>query len=126
MACLNERTPRMEPDGLIWRGEIYDVDLGRPVGHEPAFARPAVVVSSDLLNNSAGNLPIVVPIGSTSYGLRSHVEIQPGPSGLDRLSYARCDQVRVISTERLVSRRGVTALPEIRAIDRALRFILDL
>lgn len=31
---------------MIWRGEIYDVDLGQPVGHEPAFAWPAAVVST--------------------------------------------------------------------------------
>jgi mRNA interferase MazF len=111
---------------LIWRGEIYDVDLGNPIGHEPAFTRPAVVVSSDLLNNSVGDLVVVVPIGSTSYGLRSHIEIEPGSSGLDHLSYARCDQIRVISTERIVARRGVAAIDEVHAIDQALRFILDL
>jgi mRNA interferase MazF len=108
-------------DRLIWRGEIYDVDLGYPIGHEPAFTRPAIVVSADVLNNSAGN-----PVGSRSYGLRSHVEIEPGDSGLDHLSYARCDQIRVISTERIVARRGVTAVDEVHAINQALRFILDL
>jgi mRNA interferase MazF len=113
-------------DRLIWRGEIYDIELGQPVGHEPAFTRPAVVVSSDLLNNSAGELVVIVPIGSTSYGLRSHTEIEPGRRGLDHVSYARCDQIRVISTERIVSKRRVTGPHEILAIDRALRFILDL
>jgi mRNA interferase MazF len=111
---------------LIWRGEIYDVDLGHPIGHEPAFIRPAIVVSADVLNNSAGNLVVVVPVGSTSYELRSHVEIEPGDSGLDHLSYARCDQIRVISIERIVARRGAAAVDESHAIDQALRFILDL
>ena len=111
---------------LIWRGEIYDVDLGRPIGHEPAFVRPAIVVSADVLNNSAGGLVVVVPIRSTSYGLRSHVELEPGGSGLEHPSYARCDQLRVISTERIVSRRGMAGIEEVHAIDQALRFILDL
>jgi mRNA interferase MazF len=66
------------------------------------------------------------PNGSTSYGLRSHVEIEPGGSGLDHLSYARCEQIRVISIERIVARRGIAAIGEINTIDRALRFILDL
>jgi mRNA interferase MazF len=111
---------------LIWRGEIYDVDLGHPIGHEPAFTRPAVVVSADIPNNSTGDLVVVVPIGSTSYGLRSHVEIEPGGSGLDHFSYARCDQIRVISIERILARRGIAAIDEVTTIDRALRFILDL
>ena len=85
-----------------------------------------MVVSADVLNNSAADLVVVVPIGTTSYGLRCHVELEPGDSGLDHLSYARCDQIRVVSTDRIVTRRGIAAVEEIRAIDQALRFILDL
>lgn len=51
-------------DRLIWRGEIYDVDLGHPVGHEPAFTRPAIVVSTDVVNNGPGEIIVVVPVGS--------------------------------------------------------------
>ena len=61
---------------VIWRGEVYDVDLGQPVGHEPAFRRPAVVVSVDTLNNGPGRLVVVVPVTSAAYGLRSHVEVE--------------------------------------------------
>lgn len=111
---------------MIWRGEIYDVDLGQPVGHEPAFRRPAVVVSVELLNNSPGAPVVVVPVTSTAYGLRSHVEIVSGRSGLRDISYARCDQLRVISTERLSARLRVVAPNELHAIDQALRFVLDL
>lgn len=111
---------------VIWRGEIYDIELGQPVGHEPAFRRPAVVVSVDIVNNGPGGLVMVVPVTSAVYGLRSHVEVEPGRSGLGHTSYARCDQLRVISTDRLCSRRGIATPEELRAIDRALRFILDL
>ncbi|WP_026926187.1 type II toxin-antitoxin system PemK/MazF family toxin [Granulicoccus phenolivorans] len=111
---------------MIWRGEVYDVDLGQPVGHESAYRRPAVVASVDILNNSPGQFVMIVPIGSTPYGLRSHVEVEPGSSGLSHTSYARCDQLRVISTVRLSSRRGVVAPDQMRAIDQALRFVLDL
>jgi mRNA interferase MazF len=126
MASLHRRTSGVELDRLIWRGEIYDVDLGHPIGHEPAFTRPAIVVSADVLNNSAGNLVVIVPVGSTFYGLRSHIELEPGDGGLDHPSYARCDQIRVVSTERIVARRGVAAVDEVHAINQALRFILDL
>ena len=111
---------------MIWRGEVYDVDLGQPIGHEPAFRRPAVVVSVDLLNNGPGGLVVVVPVTTAAYGLRSHVEVEPGRSGLGHTSYARCDQLRVISTDRLSSRRGMVAPEQLRAIDQALRFVLDL
>ncbi len=116
----------MGPSGLIWRGEVYDVDLGQPVGHEPAFVRPAVVVSVDFVNNGPGELVVVVPVSSVTYGLRSHVELDPGSSGLDHTSYARCDQLRVVSTRRLSSPRGMVAPNELRSIGQALCFVLDL
>jgi mRNA interferase MazF len=114
-------TPR-----VIWRGEVYQIDLGRPIGHEPAFLRPAIVVSNDIVNNGQGELVVVVPVTSTVYGLRSHIEIATGTSGLEHPSYARCDHIRVVSTIRIRHRRGYIAANETAAIDRALRFILDL
>lgn len=112
--------------GLIWRGEVYNVDLGRPIGHEPGFVRPAVVVSVDILNNGAGGLVVIVPVTSAAYGLRSHLEVEPGGSGLDHTSYARCDQLRVVSRDRLASRRGMIEAGQMRLVDQVLRFVLDL
>jgi mRNA interferase MazF len=111
---------------LIWRGEIYDVDLGVPVGHAPASLRPGVVVSADLINNGPGALVGVVPIISTRYKLRSHVELEPGTSGLEHESFARCDQLRMISIRRLSTQRGRIPTEEMHHIDQALRFVLDL
>lgn len=111
---------------MIWRGEVYHVDLGQPVAHEPAFRRPAVVISVDILNNGPGDLVVVVPISSRDYGLRSHVELEAESTGLDHMSYARCDQIRVVSTGRLSSRMGMVAPGPLHAIDQALRFVLDL
>jgi mRNA interferase MazF len=116
----------MGQPGLIWRGQVYDVDLGQPVGHEPAFLRPAVVVSVDAVNDGPGGLVAVIPISSASYGLRSHIEIEPGLSGLDHVSYARCDQLRVISTSRFAAHHGLVASTELQEIERALRFLLGL
>ncbi|WP_249010343.1 type II toxin-antitoxin system PemK/MazF family toxin [Conexibacter sp. DBS9H8] len=111
---------------MIWRGDVHDVDLGQPVGHEPGFTRPAVVVSADILNNGPGGLVVVVPLTTTAYGLRSHITVEPEASGLDHTSYARCDQLRVISTARLISRRGRIGPDQQHAVDQALRFVLDL
>jgi mRNA interferase MazF len=111
---------------LIFRGEVYDVDLGRPVGHEPGFERPVVIVSDDVINNGPGEMVAVVPIGSTHHHLRSHIELEPGQNGLVQVSYARCDQIRFVSTERLRDQRGMLTLEEMSAVDHALRFVLGL
>ncbi|WP_307856916.1 type II toxin-antitoxin system PemK/MazF family toxin [Mycolicibacter acidiphilus] len=65
-----------------------------------------MVMSVDVLNNGPGGLVVVVPITTAGYGLRSHVELEPEAGGLDHTSYARCDQLRVVSVERLSSRQG--------------------
>ncbi|WP_309621165.1 type II toxin-antitoxin system PemK/MazF family toxin [Salinibacterium sp.] len=126
MGAICGRTHRVGCAGLIWRGEVHYVDLGRPIGHEPAFRRPAVVVSVDILNNGAGGLVVIVPITTRGYGLRSHVELEPEVSGLEHTSYARCDQLRVVSVERLTSRHGMVGPGSMQEIDQSLRFVLDL
>ena len=47
---------------MVARGEVWWIDFGEPVGSEPAYLRPALVVSSDRFNRSRiatviGNLP---------------------------------------------------------------------
>ncbi|WP_371685549.1 type II toxin-antitoxin system PemK/MazF family toxin [Mycobacterium sp. MFM001] len=126
MGAVSGRATRVGRPGLIWRGEVYYVDLGQPIGHEPAFRRPGVVVSVDILNNGPGGLVVVVPITTASYGLRSHVELESESTGLDRTSYARCDQLRVVSVDRLSSRQGMLTADQMQLIDQALRFVLDL
>lgn len=116
----------MGPSDVIWPGEVHDIDLDQPIGHEPGFMRPAVVVSVDILNTGPGGLVMVVPVTSASYGLRSHIEVEPGSSGLDRISYARCDQLRVVSADRLVLRRGMLGLDSLESIKQALRVVFDL
>ncbi len=77
------------------------------------------MVSVDILNNGPGGLVVVVPITTASYGLRSHVELASEGSGLDHTSYARCDQLRVVSVERLSSRQGIVGPDQMRTIDGA-------
>ena len=67
---------------------MWLLDFGTPAGSEPSGRRPAVVVSADRLNESAADVVIVVPCTTTPRGLPSHVEIEPGESGLDEVSYA--------------------------------------
>ncbi|HEX2042751.1 MAG TPA: type II toxin-antitoxin system PemK/MazF family toxin [Acidimicrobiales bacterium] len=79
------------------RGEVWVIDIGTPVGHEQAGRRPAVIVSPDLLNQGPSGVVIVVPLTTTRRDLPSHVEIDVGESGLDHVSYAKCEDVKSIS-----------------------------
>jgi mRNA interferase MazF len=108
------------------RGEVWLIDFGDPVGREQSGRRPAVVVSADPLYKSRAGVLIVIPCTTTRRGLPSHIEIEPGRSGLDDVSYAKCEDVKSVSEQRLVRRLGAVLDETLFAIARALRFLLDL
>lgn len=107
------------------RGEIWWVDFGTPVGHEQGYRRPVVVVSADRLNSSPAGLVIVVPITCTRRGLPSHIEIEPGASGLPDVSYAKCEDVKSVSVQRLTGRSGQAPRAELRRIVDVIGLLLD-
>lgn len=108
------------------RGEIWLVDFGEPVGREQAGHRPALVVSADALNKGPAGLVVVIPITTVRRGLPSHIEIEPGGSGLDDLSYAKCEDIKSISDRRLVTRLGATEPDVMFNVGRVLTYLLDL
>lgn len=108
------------------RGEAWLVDFGDPIGREQSGRRPAVVVSADRLNDSGAGVVIVVPTTTAARGLASHVEIDPSRSGLHEVSYAKCEDVKSVSEQRLIARLGAVDHEAMFRIARALRFLLDM
>jgi mRNA interferase MazF len=108
------------------RAEVWLVDFGEPVGREQAGRRPAVVVSADRLNDSRAGVVIVVPCTTAKRGLPSHVELDPASSGLDKVSHAKCEDVKSISDQRLVARLGTAGHDAMFEVERALRYLLEL
>lgn len=106
------------------RGEVWDLDLGDPIGHEAAFLRPALVVSANRFN--VHRLVAVCPIGRTRKLYPTRVPILVGRSGLDVDSFVQVEQVRTVSTDRLVQRRGSASRTELGDVARILRLLLDL
>jgi mRNA interferase MazF len=85
-----------------------------------------VVVSADSLNEGRAGVLVVVPITTAYRGLPSHIEIDQGRSGLDEVSYAKCEDVKCVSEQRLIGRLGVVGEETMFQTARALRFLLDL
>jgi mRNA interferase MazF len=105
---------------------VWLVDFGEPVGREQSGTRPALVVSSDSLNESRAGVVVVIPITTAHRGLPSHIEIDSLGSGMDEVSYAKCEDVKSVSEQRLVARLGVVDDEVTFAAARVLRFLLDL
>lgn len=108
------------------RGEVWLVDFGTPVGHEQGFRRPAVVLSADRMNSSRAGLVIVVPITRSRRGLPSHVELDAEDSGLRETSYAKSEDIKSVSVDRLVHRVGHAPESSMHRLGVAVHTLLDL
>ncbi|HXC25709.1 MAG TPA: type II toxin-antitoxin system PemK/MazF family toxin [Gemmatimonadaceae bacterium] len=92
------------------RGEIWQVNLSPSVGRETNKVRPALILSVNALNHGPAELVIVVPISTVDKGIATHVRVRSGEGGQTEDAFIKCEEVKSISTERLVRKRG-TAHP---------------
>jgi mRNA interferase MazF len=94
---------------MIQRGDIWNVNFDPPVGAEIRKIRPAVVMSVA----GAGRLPlhIIVPITTGDPRFHQYFWMIAIPvsttNGLDHDSFADAFQVKSVSVNRFVSKRGI-------------------
>lgn len=108
------------------RGEIWVVDLNPVRGHEQAGRRPALVISDDAFNAGPAELIVVVPLTTREKRIPFHVRINPPEGGLKTTSFAKCEDVRSISKQRLVSRWGRVTAATLSSVEDRLRILLRL
>jgi len=113
------------------RGEIRLVDLEPVRGAEADKRRPAVIVSNDGANSTAGRLGrgvlTVVPV--TSNVRRVHpfqVLLAAADTGLRLDSKAQAEQVRSVAVKRIGARVGTVPAVGMALLDEALRLHLSL
>ena len=109
---------------MVNRGEIYLADLGDPIGHEQALGRPVVIISAQAWLDSEPPVLTVLPITRTFRRRSTHVEIEPGPSGLRATSYVKCEDIRAIPPLRLGRRFGVADATVVAQVELILRRLL--
>jgi mRNA interferase MazF len=90
-------------------------------------ARPALVISSDVLNRHALDI-CVVPITSVHHGrFALRVAIKAGDGGLTRESWAKCDQVTTLDKHFLVyPPLGRLSTATLQRIEDGIRLALEL
>lgn len=95
-------------------------------GREQAGRRPCLIISDDRLNRSPADLVIAIPITSKDKGIPSHVEINPPEGGLKVRSFIKCEDIRSISTDRLVKVLGTVKTSTLDNVGQRLRLLLNL
>lgn len=113
---------------MTLRGEVWWVDFGEPIGSQPGYQRPAVIVSSDAFNASPIGTVIVVPLTSNMHhaNLPGGVLVRSKGAGLPKPSVANATQVFTVDRIQLVEQAGIVSRAESEAIDVALRLVLQI
>jgi len=69
----------------------------------------------------------VVPFTTRARGIPTHIEVRPPAGGLHGTSWARCENLRSVSVERLVTGPlGVVPTETLRAVGDRLGLLLQL
>ena len=110
------------------RAELWWVDWSPGRGSEQTGLRPALVVQTDAASGNP-HYPnvVVVTVSTRGRPVPFHVVLPPDPAtGLERTSFAKCEQTMTISKDRLVRRIGQVPPETIEKVAAALRLVLDL
>ncbi len=108
------------------RGEIWLADLNPIVGREQSGKRPCLVVSVDSFNHGHAELVIVIPLTSSYKSIPLHVRIEKGETNLDKVSYAKPEDIRSVSRNRLTKRIGIVNHQTLQTVMDRIRVLLDL
>jgi mRNA interferase MazF len=110
------------------RGELYQANLDPTIGSEQGGTRPVLIVSRNALNVNAP-IVIAVPLTRRVNKMRlypTHVELRAGECGLSKDSVVLCEQIRVISKDRITRRIGQIGAQAMAKVEATLMVTLDL
>lgn len=113
---------------MVGRADVWWVDFGVPLGSEPGYRRPALVVSSDRFNRSRLATVIVTAITSNDRLASSpgNIALARGTAGLEKRSVVNVSQTLVVDRRRLVERLGGLDRSTMGEVDEGLRLVLGL
>lgn len=104
------------------RGEIYYITDRYTIGCEIKGARPGVIVSNDIMNQTSNVVEVVYLTAQTKKALPTHAIV----NATGRESTALCEQVDTVSTLLVGDYCGTCSEDEMLAIERGLLASLDL
>jgi len=93
---------------VISQGDIWWADLSEPIGSEPGFRRPVLIVQGEALNRSRIATAICVPLTSNlKWGdAPGNVLLRATATGLPKDSVANVSQIVAIDQDLLAERAG--------------------
>lgn len=112
----------------MYRGEIWWASLPEPIGSEPGYRRPVLIVQDDIFTQSRINTVIVVIITSNIQLAEApgNTLLQSKATGLLKDSVANVSQIFTVDKKFLVERIGMLPGHLQEKVDEGLRTVLYL
>lgn len=111
------------------RGDIYWADLRDPIGSEPGYRRPVLIISADTFNDSGLRTVIAAAITSNTdlLDMPGTVALPANGSGLERDSVINLTQLTTLDKVQVTDWTGATLTGEaMRRADEGLANVLQL
>ena len=112
----------------MYRGEIWWADLPNPMGSEPGYRRPVLIIQDDTFTQSRIRTVIVVIITSNIELVNApgNVLLPGDATGLSRDSVANVSQIFTVDKTFLTERIGALPVSLEEEVDEGLRTVLYL
>lgn len=110
------------------RGEVWWVNLPMPVGSEPGFRRPVLIIQADAFNRSQIRTVVAAVITSNLRlaAAPGNVSLAKSNSGLNRKSVVNVSQVVTLDKSFLTQKAGRVPPNKLQEIEDGLRLVLAL
>ena len=110
------------------RGDICWADLGDPIGSEPGFRRPVLVIQDDEFNSSRLATVIILSITSNLELLKMPgcVLLKADETGLEKDSVVNATQIKSVNKDRIDEFVGRLDNSTMFIVDNAIRRVLGL
>ncbi|MEK0177694.1 MAG: type II toxin-antitoxin system PemK/MazF family toxin [Oscillatoriales cyanobacterium] len=110
---------------VICQGDIYWIDLGQPIGSEPGYIRPYVVIQNDVLNSSQIRTIIVCALTTNLRRARAigNVLLEAGEADLAEQSVVNVSQIFTVDKALLTDKIGKLSRPRVGQILAGLALV---
>ena len=112
---------------MINQGDVFWIDLGDPLGYEPAYRHPHVVVQNNVFNRSRINTVVVCALTSNlkRAAAPGNVLLEPGEANLPKQSVINISQVFTVDKAQLDEKIGTLANRRVREILDGINLLLE-
>lgn len=113
---------------VIKQGDIYWVELEEPVGSEPGYRHPHIVIQNNLFNTSRINTVVVCALTSNIKRAQSpgNVLLEKGEANLPKQSVINITQIFTVDKTQLNEYIGTVTKKRVRQILEGIRLVTEI